>query len=53
MTGRIDDPQDKYGRDLRSVTRKRPDGTSQSIAQDMLTSGTVRRYAGGLRGGWC
>lgn len=53
MTGRIDEPQDRYGRDLRSVTRMRPDGSTQSIARDMLESGTVRRYAGGLRGGWC
>lgn len=53
MTGRLDDPQDKYGRDLRSVTRSRPDGTIQSIAGDMLESGTVRRYVGGLRRGWC
>jgi micrococcal nuclease len=53
MTGRIDEPQDKYGRDLRALARKRPDGTTQSIAADMLDSGTVRRYIGGLRNEWC
>ena len=53
MTGRIDEPQDRYGRDLRSVSRTRPDGTTQSIARDMLESGTVRRYIGGLRRSWC
>ena len=53
MTGRIDDPTDKYGRELRSATRTHPDGTTQSIARDMLESGTVRSYVGGLRRGWC
>lgn len=53
MTGRIDEPSDRYGRDLRSLNRTLPDGTAQSIAADMLASGTVRRYLGGLRGGWC
>lgn len=53
MTARIDEPHDKYGRDLRAVTRKRPDGTTQSIAAAMLESGTVRSYVGGLRSGWC
>jgi micrococcal nuclease len=53
MTGRIDGMQDRYGRDLRVLSRLRPDGTTQSIAADMIASGTVRRYLGGLRGGWC
>ena len=53
MRGRIDDMQDRYGRDLRSLSRTQPDGSTQSIAADMMASGTVRRYLGGLRGGWC
>jgi len=53
MTGRVNDLHDKYGRDLRALTRKRPDGSTQSIAEDLLASDTVRRYLGGLRGGWC
>jgi endonuclease YncB( thermonuclease family) len=53
MTGRIDEPQDTYGRDLRALARQRPDGTTQSIAQDMLETGTVRPYVGGLRSQWC
>ena len=53
MTGRIDGTQDRYGRDLRALSRILPDGSTQSIAADMLASGTVRRYLGGLRGGWC
>ena len=53
MVGRFDDRQDRYGRDLRAVRRVRPDGTEQSIAQDMRDSGLARRYRGGLRSGWC
>lgn len=53
MTGRIDGPQDKYGRDLRAVTRTLPNGSTQSIADDMLNSGKVRSYIGGLRQNWC
>lgn len=53
MTGRIDDPVDRYGRNLRSVKRPRPDGTVDDLAQAMIASGTVRRYWGGFRDGWC
>jgi micrococcal nuclease len=53
MSGRIGGAQDGYGRDLRALSRTLPDGTVQSIAADMIASGTVRRYLGGLRGGWC
>ncbi len=52
MTGRIDDLRDRYGRDLRVVTRKRPDGTIQSIAEDMRASGLARRYLG-RKSSWC
>lgn len=52
MTGRIDNARDRYGRDLRVVTRKRPDGTTQSIAEDMRASGLARRYLG-RKSGWC
>ena len=52
MTGRIDDMSDRYGRDLRVVTRKRPDGTIQSIAEDMRASGLARRYLG-RKSSWC
>ena len=44
---------DAYGRDLRVVRRMLPDGRTQSIAAEMRESGLARRYAGGLRGGWC
>jgi len=53
MSGRIGDQKDRYGRDLRALTRIRPDGTEQSIAEDMRASGLARRYLGGFRGGWC
>lgn len=53
MTGRIGGQKDLYGRDLRALTRVRPDGTEQSIAEDMRASGLARRYLGGFRGGWC
>ena len=53
MVGRIDDSQDRYGRDLRALRRVRPDGSVQSIAEDMRNSGVARRYMGGFRSGWC
>jgi endonuclease YncB( thermonuclease family) len=53
MTGRIDDMTDRYGRDLRALSRSRADGSTQSIAAEMRASGHARRYLGGLRGGWC
>lgn len=45
--------KDRYGRDLRVIRRKSPDGSTQSIAAEMRESGHARRYLGGLRGGWC
>lgn len=53
MVGRIDDPTDKYGRDLRALSRVTKDGKVQSIGQAMIASGTVRRYAGDFRKSWC
>jgi micrococcal nuclease len=53
MVGRIDNQQDRYGRDLRALRRVRPDGSVQSMAEDMRSSGVARRYLGGFRGGWC
>ena len=52
MTGRIDDSRDRYGRDLRTVTRQRPDGSVQSIADDMRASGLAHRYLG-RKSSWC
>ena len=53
IVGRIDGMTDKWGRDLRAAYRTRPNGTRQSIAEDLLATGTVRRYLGGTRGAWC
>ena len=45
--------QDRYGRDLRTIRRMLPDGSSQSIADEMRESGLARRYLGGFKPGWC
>jgi len=52
MAGRIDDMSDRYGRDLRVVTRTQSDGTTQSIAEDMRASGLAHRYLG-RKSNWC
>ena len=53
MTGRIDDMTDRYGRHLRAVTRTRPDGSEQSIADEMQEAGLAKAYLGGFKTGWC
>lgn len=53
MTARIDGPTDRYGRELRALSRQRADGTRQSLAADLLATGKVRPYRGGLRNSWC
>ena len=45
--------KDRYGRELRTLRRKRPDGSYNWIAAQMREMGVVRRYTGGLRTGWC
>jgi len=45
--------QDRYGRDLRVIRRKRPDGSYESIASEMRESGLAHRYLGGIKTGWC
>lgn len=52
MTGHIGELQDRYGRDLRTLTRERPDGSVQNIAADMRESGLARRYLG-AKASWC
>ena len=44
--------QDKYGRELRSVQRRRRDGSLQSIAEEMRKSGLAHRYTG-FKTAWC
>lgn len=53
MVGRVGGGRDMYGRDLRSLSRTKTDGSIQSIANAMLATGTVKSYLGGLRGDWC
>src|SRR5688500_123749 len=53
MTAPIYGQKDRYGRDLRSISRKRPDGSEQSIAAEMRESGLAHRYLGGFKSGWC
>ena len=45
--------RDEYGRELRHLLRARPDGTVQSLADDLVTSGLVRPYLRGPRDPWC
>ena len=52
MTGRIDDMTDRYGRELRVISRTKTDGSSQSIAEDMRVSGLAHRYLG-RKTSWC
>lgn len=53
MTARLDEPEDKYGRELRALSRTGPQGENISIAREMIASGKARRYAGEFRKGWC
>lgn len=53
MTARLDQPTDKYGRELMALGRTDAKGNRVSIAAEMIASGKARRYAGGLRQGWC
>jgi len=53
LVGRLDDPRDDYGRELKALIRKRPDGSEQSIATELVRSGMVREYVGGGRSPWC
>jgi endonuclease YncB( thermonuclease family) len=53
MVGPSYGDKDRYGRDLRTITRTGPDGSEQSIAADMRASGLAHRYLGGFKSGWC
>ena len=45
--------RDEYGRELRHLLRARSDGSVQSIADDLVATGTVRPYLHGARDPWC
>ena len=53
LSARIDEPADRYGRDLAIVKRVAPDGSEDRLADFMRERGYARRYLGGARGGWC
>ena len=53
MVGHVGELQDRYGRDLRTLTRRRPDGTTQNIATELRESGLAARYMGGIKRSWC
>lgn len=53
MVGRVDEPTDRYGRDLRSLRRQKPDGAYEDVADVMRAEGLARSYSGGFRDGWC
>lgn len=53
MVARLDEPTDRYGRELRALNRTDAKGETVSLAGQMIASGKARRYAGDLRKGWC
>lgn len=53
MTARIDEPNDRYGRELRIVKRIESDNRIDRLADWMQSNGGARSYVGGWRGGWC
>ena len=53
MTANRFDRTDRYGRDLRHISRPLPGGETQSIAAEMRDAGLAHRYTGGWKAGWC
>lgn len=54
MVGRVDEPTDRYGRDLRTLRRQLPGGAGTEYAAEVMReAGLARRYSGGWRDGWC
>ena len=53
MHARLDQPTDRYDRELMIVTRARSDGSEERLADYMREEGGARSYWGGFRGGWC
>ncbi|MFN2098997.1 thermonuclease family protein [Altererythrobacter sp. MF3-039] len=52
MRGRIDEPIDRYGRQLRELYRNEG-GFNAYVGQHMIDRGVARRYYGAGRDGWC
>lgn len=53
MTARLDEPSDRYGRELRIIKRMTPDNRTDRLSDWMQSNGGARSYLGGWRGGWC
>ena len=53
MTARIDEPTDRWGRELRIVKRIEADQHVSRLADWMQSEGGARDYLGGWRAGWC
>lgn len=53
MQARLDEPTDRYGRELMIIKRVRPDGSEERLADYMTDRGGARSYWGGFRGEWC
>ncbi len=53
LTGPDPVVRDEYGRELHNLVRARPDGTVQSIADDLVAAKVVRPYLRGPRVPWC
>ena len=52
MVGRLDEPTDRYGRELKSLRQLPPDGSKPSIAERMRGEGHARANYGFKRS-WC
>lgn len=53
MTSRIDEPRDRYGRELQTLKRVDAAGNTESLAAHMKEYGGARSYSGGYRDNWC
>ena len=53
MTSKKYDEVDRYGREVRIVSRAYPDGEVRRLAKYMTDGGYARRYIMGYRAGWC
>lgn len=53
LTSRLDEPTDRYGRELGIVSRAGESGRREHLAEWMREEGGARWYSGGWRGAWC
>ena len=53
LAGPVPPVHDEFGRELHHLLRARADGSVQSLADDMVTSGLARPYLRGARDPWC